>query len=151
MNNDLREHTVIVWRDEFTFSRCRNHVNVFLFRHAADINRPRARTKRKCPVLKAYDSFCIHSRFNRITLLTNFEIGNIPATRDTKLLGNDVYTGHVLGDGMFDLQTRVHFHKVNFICVEVVNKLDSSRTYIIYFACNRLRVLYHRLKKRVGQ
>ena len=150
MNNDLREHTVIVWRDEFTFSRHRNYVNVFLFRHTADINGPRTRTERKCPVLKAYDSFCIHSRFNRITLLTNFEFGNIPATRDTKLLSNNVYTRHVLGDGMFDLQTRVHFHKVNFICVEVIDKLDGSRTYIIYFACDRFRVLYHRLKKRVG-
>ena len=70
---------------------------------------------------------CVPSRHQR---RGRFDVQPL-AIRDTKLPLHEVDAGHHLGDGMFDLETGVHFEKPERALV-VEQELDSAGAYVAH-------------------
>jgi len=52
------------------------------------------------------------------------------ALRDEDLRADEIDAGHTLGDGVLDLDARVHFDEEPFVAVHVIKKLDGARVVV---------------------
>ncbi len=66
----------------------------------------------------------------------DFRIAEIATLCNQNLCFHDVNVGDLFGDGVLDLNPRIHFNEVVFLSVHVYEEFNGSRTRIIDLTTN---------------
>src|ERR1019366_4816738 len=75
----------------------------------------------------------------------------LPALGDADLLPHQIEPGDRFGDGMLDLDTRVHLQEIELLARAIVEKLDSAEAEIFQMPAERDRSVAHALAGMVGK
>ncbi len=78
-------------------------------------------------------------------MVADFELRDAFAGRDAELFADDIDARHEFGNGMLDLQSRVHLHEIHGVRFQIENEFDGARADVTHFVGDCRGVLQHRL------
>ena len=130
MHDDLRHHAVVVRRDKLARPYRGNNFNTFFFREMAGLYLARMRPERQAAVTLLEYALSINTRFHSVTITLYRQIGNRFARGNAELLRYDIDPADPFRNRMFDLQPGIHFHEIDRVGRQVVDKLNGARANI---------------------
>src|ERR1043166_1100476 len=126
MDDDLRDHRIVVRRHGTFRMRERLEADARAARHAEGVNDARRRHER-LGILGVDPALDRVARERDVAL---FEWQRL-SRRDADLRFDDVDAGHHLGDGMFDLKPRVGFHEIE-VARRIHEELERARVRVLH-------------------